>query len=117
VRTDIVGSSSRKELEPIIIKHIPEGATISTDEARAYQHLNRKRYRHGTVHHESEEWVNGIHHTNSIEGFWARIKNSIRGTHIHVSKKYLKNYLVEFEYRYNMRSQPQVMFNRLLQAF
>ena len=63
--------------------------------------------------------VDGIHpHENSLEGFWcSQIKRSIRGTHIHVSGKYLNKYLGEFEFRYNMRKTPWLMFDRLLSAF
>ena len=37
----------------------------------------------------AKQWVQGIHHTNSIEGYWSLIKRSIRGTHVHVSAKHL----------------------------
>ena len=56
-------------------------------------------------------------HVNGIEGFWARLKLSIRRTHVHVSRKHLQTYVKEFEYRYNMRKQPEMMFDRLLAAF
>jgi hypothetical protein len=36
---------------------------------------------------------------NTIEGYWSRLKNSIRGTHVHVSGKHLQKYAGEFEYR------------------
>ena len=55
-------------------------------------------------------------HTNSIEGFWSRLKNSIRGTHVHVSGKYLPRYAAEFSHRNNMRKQPEQMFSRLFSA-
>ena len=57
------------------------------------------------------------HHTNTIEAYWAMIKRSIRGTHIHVSRKHLPKYLKEFEYRFNMRHLPHAMFGRLLLSF
>jgi len=117
VQTYVLGSRSRKEIEPYITKHVEAGSTISTDEARVYGYLKHSNYNHGKVNHEAEEWVRGIHHTNTIEGFWSRLKNSIRGTHIHVSRKHLPKYLGEFEYRYNMRANPSLMFDRLLKAF
>ena len=67
--------------------------------------------------HTLREYVKGIHHTNSIEGFWSRLKNSINGTHVHVSKKHLAKYLGEFEFRFNMRANPSLMFDRLLKSF
>ena len=100
-----------------ILANVREGATVSTDELASYAKLSRLGYRHGRVNHSADQWVNGIHHTNSIEGFWSQLKRSIRGTHVHVSAKHLPKYLGEFEYRFNMRHFPEVMFERLLMAF
>lgn len=36
-------------------------------------------YRHDAVNHSAGEYVRGDVHVNSIEGFWARLKLSIRG--------------------------------------
>ena len=117
VITSVVPDVKRKTLMPIIKQYIEKGTTISTDQYRVYKNLPDAGYKHGAVNHARKQWKNGIHHTNSIEGFWSRVKNSIKGTHIHVSKKHLDKYLVEFEYRYNMRSNPSLMFDRLLKAF
>ena len=57
----------------------------------------------------------GEHHTNGIEGFWSLVKRSIRGTHVHVSRKHLAKYLAEFEFRWNCRQAPETMFPRLLE--
>ena len=54
---------------------------------------------------------------DTFEGFWSHIKRSILGTHIHVSRKHMEKYLGEFEYRYNMRDKPEIMFNDLLLSF
>ena len=57
----------------------------------------------------------GIHHTNNIEGFWSRLKNSIRGTHIHVSKEHLPKYTAEFAFRFNNRKcDMSAMFDHVL---
>jgi transposase len=71
-------------------------------------------YTHGTVNHGAEEWVKGVHHTQGIEGFWSILKRSIRGTHVHVSRKHLAKYLAEFEFRWNLRDDPASMFPLLL---
>ena len=115
VKTGIVENVQRKTLQPYIDKHALWGSTISTDEAGQYYFLGGISYKHGVVNHKREQYRNGIHYTNSIEGYWSRLKNSIRGTHIHVSKKYLNKYLAEFAYRYNHRKDPATaIFYRLL---
>ncbi len=117
VMTRVVPNVRKATLERHILENIRGGATVSTDELTSYGKIARFGYDHGTVNHSADQWVDGIHHTNSIEGFWSQIKRSIRGTHIHVSRKHLSKYLGEFEFRYNMRKQPEMMFPRLLLSF
>lgn len=93
------------------------GSTISTDEWNPYKALPKHGYLHCRVNHAREEWVNGPHHTNSLEGVWSILKRNIAGTHVHVSRKHLWKYLGEFEFRYNMRKTPGLMFDRLLASF
>ena len=115
--TRVVPNVRRATLERHILENIKDGATISTDELSSYAKIARFGYDHGTVNHSADQWVNGIHHVNSIEGFWSMLKRSIRGTHIHVSRKHLSKYLGEFEFRYNLRHAPETMFARLLMSF
>jgi predicted RNA-binding Zn-ribbon protein involved in translation (DUF1610 family)/transposase-like protein len=101
-------------LEPIIQRNVTRGSMISTDEHGAYRDLAGIGYKHGTVNHRKDEWVDGITHTNSLEGHWGQIKRSIRGTHIHVFAKHLWKYVAEFNYRRNMRHSHSAMFSKLL---
>lgn len=117
VMTRIVENVRRATLEPHILANVKKGSTVSTDELKSYATLTRRGYKHGTVHHASEEWVRGEHHVQGIEGFWSLLKRAIKGTHVHVSRKYLANYLVEFEYRWNERASPEKMFPKLLKGF
>jgi inner membrane protein involved in colicin E2 resistance len=44
--------------------------------------------------------------------------HSVRGTHRSISRKHMQKYLVEFEFRFNLRgSVSSSMFDRLIQAF
>ena len=104
-------------LEPIVLNNVQRGSIVSTDEGNAYADLKNAPYDHGTVNHAADEFARGIHHVNSLEGHWARLKSSIRGTHVHVSAKHLWKYVSEFSYRRNMRHSHEAMFNRLVAAF
>lgn len=115
--TRIIDDCKNATLVPVVKENIKEGSTISTDELKSYKTLPKEGYKHGSVSHSTGQYVRGVHHTNTIEGFWSQLKRSIKGTHTHVSRKHLKNYLVEFEFRYNMRSNPSLMFSRLLASF
>ncbi|MGH8119298.1 MAG: IS1595 family transposase [Gammaproteobacteria bacterium] len=114
VRSGSITDVRKATVAPIIKRHVSPGSTISTDEHRAYAHLTKAGYIHGVVKHCEYEYVRGIHSTNGIEGFWSRLKNSIRGTHIHVSQKHLSKYVAEFAFRHNHRHAPALMFYRLL---
>ncbi|MCH8323408.1 MAG: IS1595 family transposase [Proteobacteria bacterium] len=110
VRAGPVLNVKRKTLQPIILENIKSGSIISTDEFKTYQNLGKLSYEHGVVNHSAMEYARGIHHVNSMEGYWSPLKNSIRGTHIHVSQRHLWKYVSEFSFRYNMRKKPGAMF-------
>jgi len=115
--TMVIPDVRRDTLQPIVRANVERGSTVHTDELGSYRGLGYKGYRHKTVNHSRGEYVKGNSHVNGIEGYWSRLKNSIRGTHTHVSRKHLSKYLGEFEYRFNMRGKPEAMFARLLLSF
>ena len=117
VMTKVIPNARITTVLPIIKENVADGTRVSTDQAHTYHRMNRIGYKHKWVNHASKEWVRGNTHTNTIEGYWGRLKNSIRGTHVHVSRKHMPKYLGEFEYRFNMRHNPEAMFSRLLLSF
>ena len=60
--------------------------------------------------------LSGMHHTKASKASGRFLKRSIRGTHVHVSRKHLAKYLAEFEFRWNLRDAPETMFPLLLNA-
>ncbi len=86
---------------------------VVTDEFKSYHRFDEV-IQHYTVDHSKKEWVKGMMHTNTIEGFWAIIKNSIRGNYIAISKKYLPFYLVQAQYVYNYRDYSGNLFEKFL---
>jgi transposase-like protein len=114
IMTRVVENVRRATLEPHILANVKKGSTVSTDELKSYATLARHGYEHGAVNHSAEEWVRGKHHVQGLEGFWSLIKRSIKGTHVHVSRRHLAKYLAEFEFRWNLRRNPAGMFPLLL---
>ena len=117
VMTKVVPNVRKKTLQPIIKANVTKGSTVHTDELKSYTGLEKAGYEHETVNHGAGEYVNGDSHVNGMEGYWARLKLSIRGTHVHVSGKHLEKYAKEFEYRYNRRQRPETMFAELVSQF
>ena len=114
IMTKVVPNVKKKTLHPIIEQNVTAGSTVHSDELNSYKGLSQVGYHHETVNHGVGEYAKGDCHVNGLEGFWARLKLSIRGTHVHVSGKYLQNYVKEFEYRYNRRQRPSAMFGDLV---
>jgi transposase len=116
--TKVVESADRDTLMREIGRNVRRGSTIHTDEYKGYRGLEGRGYRHVTVNHSEGEYArkDGAG-TNTIEGAFSRLKNSIRGTHVSVSKKHLPKHAGEFEYRYNRRKQPGKMIDELLSVF
>ncbi len=114
VMTKVVPNVRKKTLQPIIKANVEKGSTVHTDELKSYNGLEKAGYEHETVNHGAGEYAKNGCHVNTMEGYWARLKLSIRGTHVHVSRKHLEKYVKEFEYRYNRRENPERMFDHLL---
>lgn len=98
-----VSKVDSKTLCSIIDKNVEKGATMMTDDWKAYAKLS-ERYLHHVVHHGQKEYVRGGDiHVNTLEGFWSLLKRGILGIYHQISTKHLHRYCEEFEYRYNTR--------------
>ncbi|SLN76834.1 IS1595 family transposase [Oceanibacterium hippocampi] len=115
--TRVIPNRSRNTVTPHITEWVKQGTRVATDQAGSFVLLSSRGYRHGVVNHAAKEYVRGPVHTNTIESFWAALKRGVEGTYIWVSDKHLSSYLAEFEFRFNLRKQPHLMFDLLVQAF
>lgn len=114
----VVPDFRKGTLQGHVQANVLPGTTIHTDQLQSYNGLNLRGFRHQTVNHAEGRYVSDYGCTvNTIEGFWAILKRSIAGTHIHISAKHLPKYLGEFEYRWNMRQVPHLMLDRLMASF
>ena len=111
-----IDNVQRKTIMPHVMETVEAGSRVSTDELRSYNALKDAGYDHACVVHSAKQFVNGDTHTQSIEGFWSRLKLSIGGTHVWVSRQHLSKYVDEFAFRYNNRANPAAMFNAALQG-
>lgn len=116
MRTAVVENVKKSTLQAVVTSNVEIGSTVSTDELRSYNLLEPHGYVHGTVQHGIGQYVDGAHHVNSVEGFWKLFKDSVRSTHIHISKKHAESYLKEFNFRSNHRSMGNAMFDLIIAA-
>lgn len=120
--TEIIPDVKKATLREVVNRNVEPGAIVSTDELMSYGLLTEDGYVHGSVKHGAKEWTaydyrqNVTHSTNSVEGFWRLFKASVRGTHVHISAKYMERYLGEFTFRANHRDMQNAMFDLLIGA-
>ena len=101
----VVESTDSATLIPFIESNVVEGATVYTDEAKAYKPLANmiNQYKHESVKHSVGEYVRDMAHTNGIESFWAMLKRAHKGTFHKMSPKHLQRYINEFSGKHNAR--------------
>jgi hypothetical protein len=108
IRAIKVKDVSSQTLKRFIYENVKKGSNVITDEWKSYNGLEDK-YEHLVIAHYKGEYVNGIIHTNALEGFWCLFKRGILGQYHHVTKQYLNKYIDELCYRYNNRNSVDLL--------
>jgi hypothetical protein len=93
----------RATVQDVVARHADRASVLNTDEAGVYTRVGRQFARHERVNHSKDEYVRGLAHTNTIEGFFSIFKRGMRGVYQHCSEDHLFRYLAEFDFRYNNR--------------
>ena len=100
VSAKVVENTDAKTLHKFVADNAADGATVYTDDAKAYWGIP---FHHESVRHSVGEYVNGMAHTNGIESFWSMLKRAHKGTFHKLSPKHLDRYVGEFVGRHNIR--------------
>jgi hypothetical protein len=102
VVTRVLASVTKEAAQGFVREMVSEKVSLlATDMSPVYKSLQG--YNHQTVDHRARQYVVGVIHTNTIEGFWSIFKRSIVGSFHKVSAKYLPLYIAECEFKYNNR--------------
>lgn len=99
----VVPNTAGVYLLPIIKENVEENTIVYSDESKSYAYVKHD-YMHLAVNHGAKEYVNGMAHTNTIDGFWSQMKRGVNGIYHWVSVKHLPSYINEYTLRYNTRS-------------
>jgi hypothetical protein len=94
----------------------PAKSVLMTDEYASYAEASDL-MPHSVVKHNEREYVKGIAHTNTIEGFWSLVKRAFHGTHHHYSKKWTWLYIAESCYKYNNRKKRSIFKKFIRECF
>jgi len=103
----VLPSTKKSSIYPVIEKHVAKGSTMVTDEWNTYRALTKHGYEHKSVMHKLNIYVKDGFHTNTIEGAFSLLKRGIIGIYHSVSPKHLQRYCDEFSYRYNTRTKTE----------
>jgi transposase-like protein len=94
-------------------EHVDAGCSLYTDDFHGYNSLGY-RYNRQTINHSLRIYARDDVHTQTVEGFFALLKNGIRGTYHFVSPKWLEGYVNEYVWRYNHREDEEAQLKTLL---
>jgi transposase-like protein len=104
VRTFHVKHANKETVADILYRNVPRDSTLYTDESRLYTETGKEFAAHETVKHSADEYVRGVVHTNTVEGYFSIFKRGMKGVYQHCGEAHLHRYLAEFDFRYNKRA-------------
>ncbi|MCH8534403.1 MAG: IS1595 family transposase [Flavobacteriaceae bacterium] len=105
---EVIENSSAKELRGFLIKYVSRDAEITTDKWRGYLPLKKEFLKLKQVASEDGKNFKELHiHIMNIKGW-------VRGIHHHCSKEHMQNYLDEYHFRHNRRSNMETIVDVLI---
>jgi transposase len=110
VRLTMAEHSDGETLQGVVGGATVPGAMVNTDEWCGYNGLAGMGRGHATVCHKKGEWArdddgDGVRevHCNTMEGIWTGLRNFLRPFR-GVNKVYLEQYVIIFEWAYNLKT-------------
>jgi hypothetical protein len=105
---ELIENSSAKELGNFLTKYVSKDAELVTDKWSGYMPLKKEFLKLKQVASEDGKNFKELHiHIMNIKGW-------LRGIHHHCSKEHMQNYLDEYHFRYNRRSNMRTIFDVLI---
>lgn len=106
VRASVMASVNAGNVDTALNEMVSSDSHLMTDENQVYTLVGRKMASHGRVKHSSRQYVNKKDptiHSNTVEGFFARVKRQLNGTYHAVSPEHLHRYVTHAAFLYNGR--------------
>lgn len=112
----VVPNAGQKALEGFLSSCVEKaGSLIVTDEWSGYARLH-KSANHAIIRHK-RAYVEGIVHTNTIEGFWSLVKRAFYGSHHQYSRKFMPLFIGEACWKYNQRKNEDAFGTFMKECF
>ena len=103
VRSFHIDDVNANSLRKVLVTQVDRKSALMTDDSHLYKPVGKEFASHESVNHSEEEYVRGLAHTNTIEGYFSIFKRGMVGIYQHCSEQHLKRYLTEFDFRYSNR--------------
>jgi len=105
---EVIEHSSAIELGSFLLKYVSKDADLVSDKWKGYTPLKKEFKKLKQVASEDGKNFKKLHiHIMNIKGW-------LRGIHHHCSKEHMQNYLDEYHFRYNRRSNMGTIFDVLI---
>jgi hypothetical protein len=105
---EVIEHSSAKELGSFLVKYVSKDADLVSDKWKGYTPLKKEFKKLKQVASDEGKNFKKLHiHIMNIKGW-------LRGIHHHCSKEHMQNYLDEYHFRYNRRSNMDTIFDVLI---
>jgi transposase-like protein len=108
VRSFHIDDVNPNTLRKVLVTQVDRKSALMTDDSHFYKPVGKEFASHESVNHSDEEYVRGLAHTNTIEGFFSIFKRGMIGVYQHCGEQHLKRYLTEFDFRYNNRASLKI---------
>jgi transposase-like protein len=106
VRAKVMPTVTSANVRDALLASAEQSCTLVTDDSKVYVKVGKPFKAHETVNHSRKEYVrrgDPSIHSNTVEGFFARVKRGINGTYHAVSPEHLHRYVDGFAFMYNTR--------------
>jgi hypothetical protein len=104
VRSFKIEDVNANNLRKVLVTQVDRKSALMTDDSHLYKPVGKEFASHESVNHSEEEYVRGLAHTNTIEGYFSIFKRGMTGIYQHCGEHHLKRYLTEFDFRYSNRA-------------
>ena len=100
----VVEDLSEIEARQVFEETVEPTAHLMSDEAKAFMSAGQNFAAHDTIRHSQKDYVRGIVHVNSAEGFSDRVRRTVVGVFHHISTDHANLYLNEIGFRWSQRT-------------
>jgi hypothetical protein len=103
VRSAGLAGLSEADVAEALAETVSPEAHLMTDGHKSFTEPGKGFAAHDTVRHGEDEYVRGIVHANSVEGFNDKVRRTVSGVFHHISQPYTELYFGEIGFRWSQR--------------